>query len=180
MVGTTRLDAVAPVHADEPLVHRAEDQFRLAAPAVRVHVRILLARHQEPRGLERRHDVVGHLAGVAAGERPEAVDEDRALIQRGDERDAVVLAQLLVFRAATGRDMDQARAFGFADGAPGDDAMRGGRGGAAAGVAVREDAAGCVLRCECVEGARKFLGWNPREWASVYPAEQEPMCRLDI
>jgi len=101
---------------------------------VRIHVRILFARDEESRGLQRGHDVVGHFAGIAAGERSEAVEEDRAFIQRGDERDAVVLAQLLVFRAATGRDVDQAGALGFADGAPRDDAMRGCRGGTAAGV----------------------------------------------
>ena len=87
MVGHHALDAVAPVHADEPFVHGTEDQLRFAAPAMRIDVRILLARHQESGGLQRRHHLVGHLAGVRPGERAEAVMEDRALIQRRDERE---------------------------------------------------------------------------------------------
>src|SRR5208283_762042 len=121
------LNAIAPVHADEPFIYWTKNQLRLAAPAVRIDVRIFFLRHQEARGLQRRHDIVRHFAGVLAGERTEAVDKDRALIQRGDERDAVLVAQLLVLGAASGRDVDQPRAFFLADGVPRDHAVGRGR-----------------------------------------------------
>ncbi len=85
--GHHALDAVAPVHADEPFVHRTEDQLLFAAPAMRIDVRIPLARHQESGGLQSRHHLVGHLAGVASGERAEPVEENRALVERCDERE---------------------------------------------------------------------------------------------
>ncbi len=40
------LDAVAPVHTDEPLVDQAEDELALAAPAVRVDVGVALLGHE--------------------------------------------------------------------------------------------------------------------------------------
>ena len=94
MVGHHALNAVAPVHADEPLVDRAEDQFLFAAPAVRVDVRISLARHQQSGGFERRDHVVGHFVGIASGEWPEAIEKNRAFIQRRDERKAVLFARV--------------------------------------------------------------------------------------
>ena len=44
------LDAIAPIHPDEPLVDRPEHQLFFTAPAMRIDVRILLTRNQKARG----------------------------------------------------------------------------------------------------------------------------------
>ncbi len=56
---TTRYDLVAPRHVDEPLVDQAEQQLGLAAPAVRIAVRILLHREQHALLLQVVEDPVG-------------------------------------------------------------------------------------------------------------------------
>ena len=63
----------------------------------------------------------------------------------------VLAAELLILRAATGRDVNQSRALGLAYFVPGDDAMRFSRSAPASGFAIREDAAGGVLRGQFVE-----------------------------
>src|SRR5262249_30686948 len=139
------LDAVAPVHADEPLIHRTKHQFRFAAPAVWIDVRIAFARDQKPGGFERRDNVVRHFAGVAARERAEVVDENRAFVQWRDEREAVVFAQVLVLGAAAWSNVDEARAFRLAHFVPCDHAMRLSGLLASAGFAVRKHAARYLL-----------------------------------
>ena len=67
------LDALAPVHTDEPFVHRTEDQFLLATPAVRVDVGIMFAGHQQPRGFQCRNYIVGYFVRVAPSERSESI-----------------------------------------------------------------------------------------------------------
>ncbi len=154
MLGHHALDAVAPIHADEPLVHRAEDQLFLAAPAVRINVRILFSRHQHAARLERGNHVVRHFVRIAFGELAEPIQENGAVIQRRDEGNSVLLAELLVLRAAARRDVDQSRAFGLADFLPGNHAMRFRRGFSAARLAIRKNAARRFLRRQFVERAR--------------------------
>src|SRR5262245_28927021 len=67
-------DAVAPIHSDEPLVDRTENQLMLAAPAVRVDVGIALARHQPARGLEGGRHVICDGVRVATREWTKSVD----------------------------------------------------------------------------------------------------------
>src|SRR5258708_795915 len=119
---------------------------------MRIDVRVALAGNEMPRGPQRRNHVVGHVVGIAPGELAEALDENRAFVERRKERKVVLFAELLVLRAATRRDMNQARAFGFADFAPGDDAVRFGGRAAGSGHSVREDTSGNVLRGKVVEG----------------------------
>ncbi len=112
---------------------------------------IALARYQESGRFQSGDHLVRHLVRVAAGERSEVVLEDGALVQRGDEREIILVAELLVLCAATGRDVDQAGTLGFAYFVPRDDAVRFGGRTAAAGFAVRKNAAGFGLRGEFVE-----------------------------
>ncbi len=67
-------------HADEPLVDEPEDQRRLAAPAVRVAVDVRLEPVEAVLPLEVLDDGLADVTDVATGERPEAVDDDAALV----------------------------------------------------------------------------------------------------
>ena len=60
--------------------------------------------------LEVLDDRVGGVADVGAGQVPEAVDEDPGLVERGDDRQPQLLAELEVLGAAAGGDVDDARA----------------------------------------------------------------------
>ena len=64
---------------------------------------------------------------VHAREGPEALEVVAGLVERGDDGQPQLLAQLEVLRAAAGRDVDDARALLLADLVPGDDAVDVGR-----------------------------------------------------
>ena len=59
-------DAFRPVHADEPLRRRAEDQRRLGAPGMRIGMHELAAREQRARLGQRRADRIGRLVDMHA------------------------------------------------------------------------------------------------------------------
>ena len=110
-------------HADEPLVDEPKDQRRPAPPAVRVAVDVRLEAVEALLALEVVDDRLDDIADVTTGQRPEAVDEDPALVDRSDDRQAELLAEREVLRAAAGRDVDDPGALVLADLAPGDDAV---------------------------------------------------------
>ncbi len=99
---------VERTHADEPLVDETEDERRPAAPAVRVAVGDRLEPVEAVLALEVLDDRIGDIAHVAARQRAEPVDEDAALVERRDDRQAERLAQLEVLGAAAGGDVDDA------------------------------------------------------------------------
>ena len=170
------LNAIAPIHANEPLVDRAEHKLFLAAPAVRINVGIFLASHEHAARLQCSDNIVRHFVGIAFGKLSEAIEKNRAVIQRCDERDAVFLAKLLVFRAATRRDMDKPGTFGFADLFPTNHAM-GFRGAlAAARFAVRENAARCFLGRKLVK--RSLIGQANQIFAWKFFDDFDPTASL--
>ena len=116
-------DLVAPFHVDEPLVDQAEKQLRLAAPAVRIAVRIAFRRRKGrafPVRLARMQSVVAGSTADLPSSGPKPVDEDAVLIERGDRRQTLILAEEKVFLAAAGGDVDDAGALRLADVLPGD------------------------------------------------------------
>src|SRR5207302_1306031 len=114
-----------PVHVDEPLIHQAEEQLRLAAPAVRVAVRILLAGKEQALVLQVAQDPVSRrmFDGGLAFQPAETGHETAIVIQRSDRRQALDLAQDEVFLAATRSDVDDPRTLRLADFLPGDDTV---------------------------------------------------------
>ena len=94
---------------------RRKTSSRLAAPAVRVAVGVLLDAKSRPFFSRSATIGVGDLGDVLAGQPAEAVDEDAVLVERRDHGQAVLLAKLEVFLAAARRDVDDAGAFGLAD-----------------------------------------------------------------
>ncbi len=82
---------------------------------------------------ERLHDRVGHVADVAARVGPEAWQHDPVLVQGRYHRQAQLLAEGEVLRAAAGRDVHDAGALFLTDLIPGHDAMLIRRSGSSAG-----------------------------------------------
>ncbi len=86
-------DLVAPLHVDEPFVNQTEQQLRLAAPAMRIAVRIFLDREEAALLLKLVENPVGGcgIVGRLAGELAEAFEEDAGVIERGDRDEALAL-----------------------------------------------------------------------------------------
>ena len=103
------------IHGDEPLVYQPEDEFGLAAPADRIAVGVRLDLIEPAGRAQVLDDRLRRLTGLLADERPKAVDEHAKLIDRGNHRKPVFLAQRKVFRAAAGGDVHDAGAFLRAD-----------------------------------------------------------------
>ena len=110
-------------HADEPLVDEAEHERGAAAPAVRVAVLDRLEAVEPALAAQVLDDRLGDVAHVAPAERPEPIEDDPGLVDRGDDGQAECLAELEVLGAAAGRDVDDAGALVLADLAPRDDAV---------------------------------------------------------
>ena len=103
-------------HVDEPLVDQAVEQFRLAAPAVRIAVDVTLGGEEHVLLLQFLEDDVGRRGSAArlARERAEAFEEDAVDSSSGATGGRpFVLAQLEVDLAATGRGVNDAGAFGL-------------------------------------------------------------------
>ena len=96
-------------HADEPLVDEPEHERRAAPPAMRVAVVVRLEAVEAALVLEVLDDRLGHVPDVATGQRTEAVDHDPALVERRDDRQPELAAELEVLGAAAGCDVDDAR-----------------------------------------------------------------------
>ena len=110
-------------HADEPLVHQAEDQLLAAAPAGGVAVAVALRAVEDAFGAQTVEDRPGHLGHMLARQPGKAVHVDAVFIERRDHGQLVLLAQPKVFRAAAWRNVHNAGAFFFAHVLPGDDAV---------------------------------------------------------
>ena len=96
-----------PVHADEPLRRRAEDQRRLGTPGMRVGMHQLAARHQ-PAGLgQRRAHRIGHLVNVLAREARHPGIVGAVLAHRLRHLDAVLAAELEILLAVARRDVHE-------------------------------------------------------------------------
>src|SRR5580704_1877386 len=74
------LNAIAPIHADEPFINRAKHQLFFAAPTVWIHVWIFLAGYEHARSLQRGNNVVRHFIGVALRKLPEPLEKNGAVI----------------------------------------------------------------------------------------------------
>ncbi len=116
-------DVVRRAHGDVPLVHDPVQQWRVAAPAMRVPVRVRLQVIEHALPLEVLDHPRRHRLGIQAGEPAEALDVATRLVERADDRQTERLAQVVVLGAAAGRDMDDAGALVLADVLPGDHAM---------------------------------------------------------
>ena len=121
-------DLVAPLHVDEPLVDQAEEQLRLAAPAVRVAVRstarsrrarpFFLQVVEDPRRPSRDRRRSCRSAGRSRrGRRPTSSSGATG------GRPFSLPSWKSILAAARG-DVDDAGALGLADVVPGDDAVR--------------------------------------------------------
>ncbi len=113
------------VHADEPLVDETEDELGAASPAVRVAVGVLLRAVHQALVAERVEDgVAGRgVRHAVARERREAIDVHALVIDRRDNVERELLAELEVLLAASRRDVNDARALGVRDFVPRDDAV---------------------------------------------------------
>ena len=113
------------INLDEPLVHRAEDDGRLAAPAMRIAVMIIFLVQQRVAGAQFvQHGFVGvafavffqngfadHLGGHLLLDRQIVrVGELAVVIHRRINRQAVLRAEIVVFQAVAGRDVNEAGA----------------------------------------------------------------------
>ena len=108
-------------HADEPLIHQAEDQFGLAAPAGGVAVGIGFDVVEHAFLFQVFEDRVGDIRDMRAGKPAKPIHKIAFVLNRGQQREVVFFAQLEVLRAAARGDMDDARTFALADFIPQDD-----------------------------------------------------------
>src|SRR5438128_2592012 len=109
-------------HSNEPFIHETEQQLRLAAPAVRIAVRILLDGEENALLLQVVENQIGRrlIDGGLAFERTEAGEENALFVERRDRHELVLLAEEEVLLAAAGRNGDDAGSLRFADRIPGD------------------------------------------------------------
>ena len=110
-------------HANKPLIHQPEDQFGFAAPAGGVAMGVGFHAVEPAFFFQVFEDGVGHIGNVLSAQPAEAFDEVPLVVERGDKREAVFLAEFKVFGAAAGGNVDDAGAFFFADFIPDDDLM---------------------------------------------------------
>ena len=106
------------VHRDEPFVDEPEHQFRVAAPAHRIAVRVVLDLVEDAFRLKRVEDVVVYFRDRSTGQRAESLDVDTRLVEGRDRRQIMFLAKREVFRTRARRDMDDSRALVLADVVP--------------------------------------------------------------
>jgi len=106
------------VHADEPLVHQAKDEFRLAAPADRIAVSIVRHVVEKPLVPEGVEDRLPHILDVPARQPAEPVDKHALLIERSDQWQPVLFPQAKVLGATSRRDVHDAGALGLTHGVP--------------------------------------------------------------
>src|SRR4029077_16806847 len=118
-------------HVDEPLVHEAVEQLRLAPPAMRVAVDVALGREEAVLLLQFLEDEFRGcgVGRVLTGERAEAGVKRAVVADRRDRRQAVLFAPRVVDRTAARGVVDEAGALGLGHvRAAGDDRVRRGRG----------------------------------------------------
>ncbi len=108
---------------DEPVVGDAEDERRVAAPAVRVVVQVGARLDEETALGQVADDLVGRLDGREPVQPAVVVVEAAGLVDRGQHRQAERAAELEVLAAAARGDVDDARALLERHLVPGDDAM---------------------------------------------------------
>ena len=93
-------------HRDEPVVGDAEDERRVAAPAVRVAVLVQARLDEEAALAEIADDLVGRLDGREPVQPAVVVVEAPGLVDGHEHGQVLALAQLEVLGARTRRDMD--------------------------------------------------------------------------
>ena len=106
-------------HADEPLIHQAEDQLGAAAPAGGIAVGVGFDVIEDALALQIIEDRLGHIGDVHAGQPAKALDEIAVIVERGQDGEVVLFAQVEVLGAAAGGDVDDAGAFALAHAIPG-------------------------------------------------------------
>ena len=115
---------------EEPVVRDAEDERRVAAPAVRVAVHDLGRGDEPPAVGQVADDLVGRFDGREPVQPAVRVVEVAGLVHGREDGEAVLARQLEVLAAAARRDVDDARPLVERDLVPRDDAMLDpGRGG---------------------------------------------------
>ena len=97
-------------HGDEPVVGDAEDERRVAAPAVRVAVLVQPGLDEEAALAEVADDLVGRLDRREAVQPAVVVVEAAGLVDGHQHRQVLALAELEVLGAAARRDVDDAGA----------------------------------------------------------------------
>ena len=112
-----------PSTRDEPVVGDAEDERRVAAPAVRVVVHVLAGRDEEAALGEIADDLVRGLGRREAVQPAVVVVEVASLVDGRQHRQAERAPELEVLTAAAGRDVDDAGALLERDLVPRDDAV---------------------------------------------------------
>ena len=104
--GERLLPKAGPVHRDEPLLRRPEDDGALAAPAVRVGVRDLPAAHQRADLGELFVHLRVRVEHPLSREERDVRGEAPLVVQRGEDRQAVLEPRLVILAAVAGRRVD--------------------------------------------------------------------------
>ena len=109
-------DRITPTHVDKPLIHKPEEKFCFAAPAVGIVVRILLDRYKQPFVLEVTQYPVngGRIKRRSAFKLSKAMQEYTGLVEGGNWNETFLLAEGEIFFAASRRDVYDAGAFSLA------------------------------------------------------------------
>ena len=123
--GRVRVEERLPelVDGDQPVVRDPPDQWRVAAPAVRVAVHVLPGFEQEARLGEPPDDLVGSVRRGEAVQPAVRVVEASGLVDGRQDGKLVDPAELEVLLTRAGSDVDDAAAFLERDLVPRDDAM---------------------------------------------------------
>ncbi len=114
-----------PRHVDVPFLDIAEQQRRLAAPAVGVAVGVRLSLVVEALLAQTCEHDLDHVGRGAAGQRTETVQEHALFVDRRHDGQAEFATEVEVLLAAARRDVDDARALGAGHQVPGDHTVRG-------------------------------------------------------
>ena len=104
--GERLLPQAGPVHRDEPLLRRPEDDGVLAAPAVRVGVCDLPEGHQRADLGELLVHLRVRLEHPLSREERDVRGEAALVVQRGKDRQAVLEPRLVILAAVAGRRVD--------------------------------------------------------------------------
>ncbi len=111
------------IDGDEPVVGQPEDQRRVAAPAVRIGMRVEAGLDEEAGLTEPADDLIGRLGRREAVQPAVVVVEPTRLVDRREHREILRLRELEVLAAAARSDVDDAGALVHRHVLPRDHAM---------------------------------------------------------
>ena len=97
------------LHADEPLLGRAEDDWVVAAPAVRVRVIDIIAAHQHAAGFQQRDDRLIRLEDGQPVVLRKAILDASRIVDRAGLIESIADTGIEVIRAVRWRSMDSTR-----------------------------------------------------------------------